>query len=313
MNAPAPRVSVVIPLYQKAAIVADTLGSALNQTFEDFEVIVVDDGSTDGGAEIVAAMGDSRVRIIRQRNQGSSAARNAGILDARAEWIAFLDADDLWAAGHLEDLVAAAAIGDAVAVFSNYVLASRRRPVIPLRIPSQRVRDFFAFALAAYGYPMHPSATLAQRTALIGAGLFPVGKAVGEDTDMWGRLAFRGAFRYVAAPSAVYRDGQPASTLARHVRRAPPPPPFAETLARLAREGKVPRHCVASAWRYENFLMLEYARQLLDAGDSARAREVLLQRCRIGWDPLRYLRRLARTWPIGRSLFLLSRRRRAAG
>ena len=97
-----PEVSIVIPLYNKAPYVGRTLTSIQRQTFSNFEVLVVDDGSTDGGADIVSAAGDSRVRLIRQRNRGPGAARNAGIKEAGAEFIAFLDADDEWLPEYLE-------------------------------------------------------------------------------------------------------------------------------------------------------------------------------------------------------------------
>ena len=96
-----PTVSVVIPLYQTERYIAETLQSVLAQTLADFEVIVVDDGSSDRGPAIARAVGDARVRVVRQNNRGLAGARNTGIRNARGRYIALLDADDLWEADKL--------------------------------------------------------------------------------------------------------------------------------------------------------------------------------------------------------------------
>lgn len=99
------RVSVIIPLYNKAPHVRRALDSVAAQTFTDFELIVVDDGSTDEGARVVEEYGDARLRLIAQPNAGPGAARNRGIGEARGEFLAFLDADDEWTARYLEESV----------------------------------------------------------------------------------------------------------------------------------------------------------------------------------------------------------------
>lgn len=90
-----PKVSVVIPTYNRAYCVGDAIRSVLEQTYKDFEIIVIDDGSTDNTSEVLAEFG-GKIRVIRQENAGVSAARNAGIRVARGQWIAFLDSDDVW-------------------------------------------------------------------------------------------------------------------------------------------------------------------------------------------------------------------------
>ncbi len=87
-------ISVVIPLYNKEASIAQSLKSVLSQEYDDFEVVIVDDGSTDGSVAVVEAINDPRIRLIKQENGGPSKARNTGVKNAKGEWILFLDADD---------------------------------------------------------------------------------------------------------------------------------------------------------------------------------------------------------------------------
>jgi glycosyltransferase involved in cell wall biosynthesis len=97
-----PKVSVIIPTYNRAAKVRDTIESVLAQTVTDLEVIVVDDGSSDGTGKILEETFGDRIRYYAQANQGASVARNKGVEEARGEWIAFLDSDDFWEADKLE-------------------------------------------------------------------------------------------------------------------------------------------------------------------------------------------------------------------
>lgn len=306
-----PNVSVVIPLYNKADVVQATLACVLAQTFRASEVIVVDDGSSDKGGSLVQAVADPRVRLISQANQGESAARNRGILEARGEWIALIDADDLWASNHMEGLASAIKDPGVIGAFSNILFESTGRPAVPLTVPSQRVDDYFSFALTSGGYAMTSSSVLLERRQLIDCGLFAVGKPVGADVDMWCRIALRGSLRYVANASARYRDTLDSSALARNLKKEAPYPLFAARLPNMISRGEVPSHLITSARRYANFLMLEYARQLLDLGEYVRAREVLIRDCKPSWDTKRYLRRLLRTWSFGRWGYHLSRRVRA--
>ena len=95
--------SVVIPVYNKEKEIRSTLETVLVQSFIDFEVVLVDDGSSDGSMEIVKGIKDSRIRLFSQKNQGVSAARNAGIRQAVGQYIALLDADDRWEPSYLKE------------------------------------------------------------------------------------------------------------------------------------------------------------------------------------------------------------------
>lgn len=99
-------ISVIIPLFNKRLTICKTVASVLRQTYNNFELIIVDDGSTDGSMELVKAkFSDSRVRYISKQNSGVSATRNLGVKEAHGEWVAFLDADDLWLPTYLEEMV----------------------------------------------------------------------------------------------------------------------------------------------------------------------------------------------------------------
>jgi glycosyltransferase involved in cell wall biosynthesis len=93
-----PAVSVVLPVYNGAETISDTVASVLQQTFTDFELIVINDGSNDRTLEITNSIADPRIRILSFENQGLSASRNRGIRAAAADFVAFIDADDLWTA-----------------------------------------------------------------------------------------------------------------------------------------------------------------------------------------------------------------------
>lgn len=96
--------SVIIPLYNKEDYILNTIKTIINQSFTDFEIIVVNDGSTDNGLEIVKEITDKRIKIINQKNQGLSGARNIGIKNAATDYITFIDADDFWTEHHLYQL-----------------------------------------------------------------------------------------------------------------------------------------------------------------------------------------------------------------
>jgi len=192
-----PAVSVVIPLYNKGPYIARALNSVLAQTFQDFEVIVVDDGSTDDGAEVVRGFDDPRIRLIQQENQGVSAARNRGIEAARAELVAFLDADDEWMTGHLGTIIRLRRNAPEAGIYATSYIESfskneMRKPrfaEIPLK-PWEGILPNY-FKSCTYGdAPVCSSTACIPKHILIRFGGFQTGFWWGEDTDLWGRIAF---------------------------------------------------------------------------------------------------------------------------
>jgi glycosyltransferase involved in cell wall biosynthesis len=199
-------VSVIVPLYQSRDYVAAALDSVLAQTFEDLEVIVVDDGSTDGGDEIVREYSnrERRVRYLRQENAGPAAARNAGISAARASAIAFLDSDDMWLPGKLARQLPRLR-GDTVVYSDAFVLRDRGQIGEERMGASFESDDAFHYLLGTT--PTAPLlTTLVHRELLLAHGCFDESLLGPEDYDLWLRLAAAGVrFQHVREPLAVYR------------------------------------------------------------------------------------------------------------
>jgi len=204
--------SVVIPLYNKARYVCCAVQSVLNQSFPDFEVIVVDDGSTDDGAELINAIIDPRIRVVRQSNAGVSAARNLGISLAYGEWVAFLDADDWHHPEHLACLVSAQKHWpDADAVASNFLLVADKEgpwpPDWPVFSKAPHIELITDLPRRWMAGPSLCSSSVAVRTRQLQKmqPCFPLNEAQAEDLDFWFRLAEQTSIALVHAPRVAYR------------------------------------------------------------------------------------------------------------
>ncbi|MDW8851797.1 glycosyltransferase [Flavobacterium sp. MMLR14_040] len=186
--------SIVIPLYNKADYIENTLKSVLNQTFTDYEIIVINDGSTDDSFTKVKEFNDSRIQFFNQKNQGASVARNLGIEKAKYEYIAFLDADDLWMTNHLEILNAL------IQNFPNAGIFASRYELIfnngKNDIPNFKgisadyegiISDYFKTSLP---YPVVTSSSIViPKSVFEKTGYFKPAISSGQDVDMWIRIA----------------------------------------------------------------------------------------------------------------------------
>ena len=192
-------ISVVIPLYNKAQSIRKTLDSVLAQTYKNFEIVVVDDGSTDGSAGVAEAMlceckvsgVECRGKVIRKANGGVSSARNEGILAAKGEYIAFLDGDDLWHPEYLETL------HQLIVDYPNAALygigcTKISGDMIPNRILSSNERGEIEDVWNHYPSCWTGSSSCSSRERLIEVGLFDTRMTHGEDIDMWWRLLLSG-------------------------------------------------------------------------------------------------------------------------
>lgn len=203
--------SVIIPLYNKELSIVSTLQTVLDQTFSDYEIVIVDDGSTDSSVAEVEKVQDSRIRLIHQQNAGVSAARNRGIKEAKGDLIAFLDADDEWKPEYLA---------------TQYYLF-RKYPECDIFACNYEFRDIsgnvtstilhklsFAgddgiltnyFEVASCSHPpLWTSAVMVKKQALLSIGGFPIGIKSGEDLLTWARLAVNGMIAYSKRPLAVF-------------------------------------------------------------------------------------------------------------
>jgi glycosyltransferase involved in cell wall biosynthesis len=199
-------VSVVVPTHDRRRLVLRTLRSILWQREVDFEVIVVDDGSSDGTAEVVAGLGDARVRLVRHDTaQGDAAARNRGVAEAAGEWLAFCDDDDLWAPDKLARQLQAARDTGCSWVYTGEVHVDAGGMVVggsPPMPPAALVERL----AQANVVPGGCSAVLLRREALAGEEPFD-GRRYRHfaDWDLWIRLARRGPPAWVPAPLVGYR------------------------------------------------------------------------------------------------------------
>lgn len=184
--------SIVIPLYNKGISVRKSLQSALNQTIQDFEIVIVNDGSTDQSVEVVESFKDERIRIFHQENQGAASARNKGIREAKSDWIVFLDADDEWEPFHLEEIQKMQQQFSEEKIFMTSWVHSNH---LPLSLPTEMPPIFKAenYFEACLKWDMICTPVLCiHRSCFEDTGYFNEHLRGGQDSEMWARLGRKG-------------------------------------------------------------------------------------------------------------------------
>lgn len=213
-----PFFSIVIPLYNKEHFIEQTLQSVLAQTFGDFEIIIVNDGSTDAGEAKVKQFDDARIQYYLRENKGVAAARNFGITLSKADYIAFLDSDDFWYPDFLQTMHRnISRYGARHKVFSSAIEIETAKNIIPATYSIEKshpveIVDFFkaSFKEAA----IWTSAAVFHRSVFEKSGVFDTQIRSGQDTDLWIRIGLEYAIvfdwkilaRYVFDPKSLSRN-----------------------------------------------------------------------------------------------------------
>ena len=212
-----PTISVIIPAYNAEKFIKGTINSVLNQTFRDLELIVINDGSTDGTLEVISSFSDSRLQVFSYPNAGPQKSRNRGIEQAKGEYLSFLDSDDLWTPDKLErQLQALQENPDAAVAYSwtDFINESGER--LPGGQHFKFTKDVYEQLLLGdfIGSGSNP---LIRRDALLNVGPFDESLVGGQDWEMWLRLAAQYHFAVVPSTQVFYR--QSASSWSSYLKR----------------------------------------------------------------------------------------------
>lgn len=262
--------SIVIPLYNKADYIENTLKSVLNQTFKDYEIIIINDGSTDSSTTKVLGFNDSRIQLFNQKNQGASVARNLGIEKANYDYIAFLDADDLWMNNHLETLKTLIQnFPNAGMYASRYELVfNNGKNYIPKfnEIATDFegiVSDYFEASLT---YPISTSSSIVIPQYIFKeTGNFKPAISSGQDVDMWIRIASK-------HPVAI--SNKITASYLHYIENSLSKTPILDKKLKDFNDYKQLEEKNPSLKKYLDIYRIEYALQYKIAGENKKSKEL---------------------------------------
>lgn len=201
-------ISVVIPLYNKEKSIKDTVQSVLNQTYQDFELIIVNDGSNDDSLNVIQSIKDPKIRIINKENAGVSSARNEGIQCAKNEYISFLDGDDIWSKDHLQILANAIMTNDSdqIGGFGTTFYKSKKKEFDYNLVKESKpnlIKDYFTF-MSTPKSRFNSSTLMVKKSKVIESGLFNENLKYGEDVELWYRLFKKFKLVYIDTITTIY-------------------------------------------------------------------------------------------------------------
>ena len=196
--------SVVIPLYNKEKTIVNTIQSVLNQTYYNFEVIIVDDGSTDKSLEFANSLVDDRIRIYSNEHKGVSVARNYAVAQSNFDYIAFLDADDTWEPSYLSKMMQLILRYPSCALYGSAYKVIKRKDfeIIGNNIKEGVITNYFFERLQQR--IMRTSATIVKRDVFVSVGGFPEGMVGGEDEYTWTKIALQNSIAFTPRVLATY-------------------------------------------------------------------------------------------------------------
>ena len=221
-----PRFSVIIPVYNKEKYLSKTIESVLQQSFIDFEIIIINDGATDSSEKIIEGFKDPRIQYIKQENQGVSAARNAGIKAANTNYIALLDADDIWKENYLEQINTLIEGYPKQHVFAAVCAIESRgsiyNPSYSLAKLSPNNSYVVSYFTASYiNTILTSSSTVLHKSVFQTIGYYNTMLRSGEDTDLWIRVGLDYKVVFLNTPLATYRfEASSLSNAPKQVKKA---------------------------------------------------------------------------------------------
>lgn len=275
-------ITVVIPLYNKELSIQNTIFSVLNQTDQNFSIIVVNDGSNDNSVSVVQnILFDNQGRIVNQENAGEGAARNRGIKESQNDFIAFIDADDEWKPEFLESIrMLIEKYPDADVYGTSYLIKEKDGTIKVPKIYNYYDENWHGIIdnfleIINYGHPFNSSSVVIRKKALVKCGGFPVGIKHGADVDTWIRLSFDSKLAFLNRPLSIYhRDAENRSVdlYGKTLEIYYP----TRKLCEYIEKGFVPNQLIQSSYEYIAKEQLPLAHKYIVLGKHKKARIIIL-------------------------------------